>query len=167
LNSDPLSNMSGERSTRDLENLSPNLSTTRREALNSSPFSNMSGESSNLVPPFPRREGGLGGLGLSDEELKRGYLNYLKWTEPLAMMLELVEDEAQALRVVKLALPVDLRLGARLAGAVKSSWQEQTVSFVVGLEIPQLLKIQLLGLTKSDRAIPVLVKALEDGEINF
>ncbi|MEW5859423.1 MAG: hypothetical protein AB1861_18880, partial [Cyanobacteriota bacterium] len=53
---------------------------------------------------------------LSDDELKREYLNYLKWTPTLALMLELVEDEAQAMRVVKLALEVDLRLGARLAG---------------------------------------------------
>jgi predicted NACHT family NTPase len=86
----------------------------------------LQGEGSKIVPPFPRREGGLGGLGLSDDELKRDYLNYLKWTEPLALMLELVEDEAQAVRVVKLALEVDLRLGARLAGAVKPEWQEQT-----------------------------------------
>jgi HEAT repeat protein/3',5'-cyclic AMP phosphodiesterase CpdA len=99
---------------------------------------------------------------LSDEELKREYLNYLKWTEPLALMLELVEDEAQAVRVVKLALEVDLRLGARLAGAVKPECQEQTVSLVAGLEIPQLLKIKLLGLTKSEIAILMLNKALED-----
>jgi predicted NACHT family NTPase len=43
----------------------------------------LQGEGSKSVPPFPRREGGLGGLGLSDDELKRDYLNYLKWTEPL------------------------------------------------------------------------------------
>jgi HEAT repeat protein/3',5'-cyclic AMP phosphodiesterase CpdA len=97
---------------------------------------------------------------LSEDELKREYLNYLKWTEPLALMLELVEDEAQAVRVVKLALEVDLRLGARLAGAVKPEWQEQTVGLVTGLEIPQLLKIQLLSLTQSEKIIPELVKAL-------
>ena len=98
---------------------------------------------------------------LSDDELKREYLNYLKWTEPLALMLELVEDEAQAVRVVKLALEVDWWLGARLAGAVKSNWQEQTVGLVARLEIPQLLKIQLLSLTKFETAIRELVKALE------
>jgi HEAT repeat protein/predicted MPP superfamily phosphohydrolase len=97
---------------------------------------------------------------LSDDELKRDYLNYLKWTEPLALMLELVEDEAQAVRVVKLALNVDLRLGARLAGAVKPKWQEQTVGLVAGLEISQLLKIQLLNLAKYEEAILELVKAL-------
>jgi predicted NACHT family NTPase len=122
----------------------------------------LQGEGSKIIPPFPGREGGLGGLGLSDDELKRDYLNYLKWTEPLALMLELLEDKAQAVRVVKLALEVDLRLGARLAGAVKPKWQEQTVALVAGLEIPQLLKIQLLGLTQSEQVIPELVKALND-----
>ncbi|GAB4208399.1 MAG: hypothetical protein Fur006_67210 [Coleofasciculaceae cyanobacterium] len=77
-------------------------------------------------------------------------------------MLELVEDEAQAIRVVKLALEVDLRLGARLAGEVKSKWQEQTVGLVAELEVSQLLKIELLSLTKSKQAIPELVKALND-----
>jgi HEAT repeat protein len=127
----------------------------------------LQGEGSKSVPPFPRREGGLGGLGLSDETLKREYLNYLKWTEPLALMLELVEDEAQAVRVVRLALEVYLGLGARLAGAVKPEWQEQTVGLVAGLEIPQLLKIQLLEITKSERTIPELVKALnhEDSDV--
>ena len=38
---------------------------------------------------------------LSDEQLKRDYLNYLKWTEPVALMLAMVEEEAQALQVVK------------------------------------------------------------------
>ncbi|NEQ69233.1 MAG: hypothetical protein F6K21_27850 [Symploca sp. SIO2D2] len=103
-------------------------------------------------------------LGITDEELKREYLNYLKWTEPLALMLELLENEAQAVRVVKLALEVDLRLGARLAGVVKPKFQEQTVGFVVGLEIPQLLKIRLLGITSSESALPLLIKALKDKE---
>ncbi|HBE19660.1 MAG TPA: hypothetical protein DDW51_19115, partial [Cyanobacteria bacterium UBA11367] len=96
---------------------------------------------------------------LTDDELKREYLNYLKWTEPLALMLELVEDEAQSVRVVRLALEVDWRLGARLAGAVKPQFQEQTVGLVVGLTIPQLFKIQLLEITKSEGAIPELVRA--------
>ncbi|NEQ68117.1 MAG: NACHT domain-containing protein [Symploca sp. SIO2D2] len=105
-----------------------------------------------------------GGLGISDEELKREYLNYLKWTEPLALMLELLENKAQALRVVKLALEVDWRLGARLAGVVKPQFQEQTVGLVTGLEIPQLLKIRLLGITSSEIALPSLIQALKDKE---
>ncbi|BAY11886.1 HEAT repeat domain-containing protein [Calothrix sp. NIES-2098] len=97
----------------------------------------------------------------SDDCLKREYLNYLKWTEPLKLMLELVHDEAQALRVVKLALEVDWQLGARLAGAVKSEFQQQTVNLVAELEIPLLFKIHLLGLTKSEKANHLLIKLLE------
>ncbi|WP_038298338.1 HEAT repeat domain-containing protein [[Scytonema hofmanni] UTEX B 1581] len=72
---------------------------------------------------------------LSDAKLKRDYLNLLKWTEPLALMLGLVEDEAQAVRVVQLALDVDLMLGARLAGEVKQEFQEKSKSFIEELKI--------------------------------
>ena len=106
---------------------------------------------------------------ISNEPLTWEYLNYLKWTEPLALMLALVEDEAQVVRVVRLALEVDLMLGARLAGEVKREFQEQTVGFVTGLEIPQILKVQLLGITRSNIAIPILSQALEnqDSSVRF
>ncbi|KAB8321330.1 NTPase (NACHT family), partial [Tolypothrix campylonemoides VB511288] len=86
---------------------------------------------------------------ISNEKLKRDYLNYLKWTEPLALMLALVEKEAQALRAVELALEVDLALGARLAGEVKPEFQEKTVGLIVGLEVRELLKIEFLEITRS------------------
>lgn len=101
---------------------------------------------------------------LSDERLQREYLNYLQWTEPIAQMLAQLEDEAQALRVVRLALEVDLRLGAKLAGAVKPEFQIQTVGLVIVLQIPEVLKVQLLGITRSDYAISYLVEALNDEE---
>jgi predicted NACHT family NTPase len=41
---------------------------------------------------------------ISDLSLQQHYLNYLKWTEPVALMLALVDDGALAERVVKLAL---------------------------------------------------------------
>jgi len=104
---------------------------------------------------------------ISDEELKREYLNYLKWTEPLALMLELVENEAQAVGVVKLALEVDWRLGARLAGAVKEKFQEKTVSLITRLELPQELKIILLGITLSEHVIPSLLAALNNKNYNY
>ena len=99
---------------------------------------------------------------LGDDELKREYLNYLKWTEPLALMLELVEDEAQAVRVVKLALEVDLRLGARLAGAVKPEFQRQTVNLIAELEISKLRKLCLLATTGSDIVLPALIQIFHD-----
>ncbi|MEB3180087.1 MAG: HEAT repeat domain-containing protein [Nostocaceae cyanobacterium] len=73
---------------------------------------------------------------LSDRTLQRDYLNYLKWTETIALVLGLMEDEPQALRVVRLALDVDLMLGARLAGEVKREFQEKTKNFIEELQIP-------------------------------
>jgi HEAT repeat protein len=107
---------------------------------------------------------------LSDARLQQGYLNYLKWTEPLALMLELVEGEEQAVRVVRLALDVDLRLGARLAGAVKYGFQEKTVGLLLReieeRKIPQLYAIDLLGESRSDVAIELLIAALKDADPN-
>ncbi|NEP26999.1 HEAT repeat domain-containing protein, partial [Moorena sp. SIO3I6] len=94
---------------------------------------------------------------LSDQELQQNYLNYLKWTETLVLMLQLVDNPKQAKRVVRLGLAVDLVLGARLAGAVKPKFQEHTVGLVARLEVSTLLKVQLLGITASDRAIPELI----------
>jgi HEAT repeat protein len=103
---------------------------------------------------------------LSDARLRQGYLNYLKWTEPLALMLELVEGEEQAVRVVRLALEVDLRLGARLAGAVKYGFQEKTVGLLMKeideRKIPKLYAIELFGEAKSDKAVEPLIAAFKD-----
>ncbi|MGH1397000.1 MAG: HEAT repeat domain-containing protein [Trichormus sp.] len=96
---------------------------------------------------------------LSDDCLQHDYLNYLKWTEPLALMLALIDDESQAVQVVKLALEVDLRLGARLAGEVKQEFQEKTVELVLGLNISQEIKFYLLGQTGSKQALPALLEA--------
>ncbi|WP_414621697.1 HEAT repeat domain-containing protein [Calothrix sp. CCY 0018] len=82
---------------------------------------------------------------LSDAKLKRDYLNLLKWTESIALILSLVEHEAQALRVVRLGLEVDLMLGARLAGEVRKEFQEKTKSIINQLEIPQINKNLLLN----------------------
>jgi HEAT repeat protein len=101
----------------------------------------------------------------SDEQLKRDYLNYLKWTEPIALMLALENKEAQALRVVKLAMDdVDLMVGARLAGDVKHDLQTQTVNIIDNLVIPLKFKIQLFGLTRSPAALPFLSQSLNNAE---
>jgi HEAT repeat protein len=97
---------------------------------------------------------------ISNERLTWEYLNYFKWTEPLALMLALVDDPAQAVRVVNLALKVDLRLGARLAGEVQPRFQEQTVGLVIQKDLHPLLKIELLATTRSDSAVPSLLQAL-------
>ncbi|RQH45950.1 hypothetical protein D5R40_10240 [Okeania hirsuta] len=102
--------------------------------------------------------------GLSDYELQWDYLNYLKWTEVVGLMLGLMEDEVLAVRVVRLALEVDWFLGARLVGGVQEKFQERVFGEVERLELPVLVKVKLAGLTKSDAAVPGLVKLLEDSD---
>ncbi|MCL2929758.1 MAG: HEAT repeat domain-containing protein, partial [Trichodesmium sp. MAG_R01] len=102
--------------------------------------------------------------GLSDYELQWDYLNYLKWTEVVALMLGLVEDEVLAVRVVRLALEVDWFLGARLVGEVNEMFQEAAFAEVDGLELPGLAKVKLAGLTMSEVAVPRLVQFLEHSD---
>jgi HEAT repeat protein len=101
-------------------------------------------------------------LNLSNDVLKRDYLNYLEWTEPLALKLALLEQESQVKHIVKLALQVDLKLGARLVGAVKPELQKPLVELVSELKTPLLLKTELLGNTRSFYALPKLLPQLEN-----
>ena len=100
--------------------------------------------------------------GLDNTTLQQEFLNYLKWTEPVALMLALVESEALAVRVVTQALGVDLMLGARLAGEVKREFQDQTFKLVDIPKVPNALKIQLLANTQSHFAVPSLLKIMEE-----
>jgi predicted AAA+ superfamily ATPase len=99
---------------------------------------------------------------LRDEQLQWDYLNYLKWTEPMALLLGMLDKKTDALRVVNLALVVDKKLGARLAGEVKKDWQQETVALVLGLNLPQLFTIELLKITRSDAAIFRLIQFLKN-----
>jgi HEAT repeat protein len=125
---------------------------------------------------------------LSDDELKYYYLNYLKWTEVIAFMLALIDEQdfggrgrEQAVRVVKLALEadskfpaVDLMLGARLAGEVKPQpFQEQTIELVSAAqlsdeaEVSEWLRIELLGRTGSKLALPKLRQFLKNSNLDI
>jgi HEAT repeat protein len=103
---------------------------------------------------------------LTNDPLKRDYLNSLKWTEPIALMLALVEEEKQALRVVEMAIEVDLRLGSRLAGDVKPDFQSKTVNQINKLEIPASFKVELLSKTKSMEAMPGLLGAIQHSDFS-
>jgi HEAT repeat protein len=105
--------------------------------------------------------------GLSNAGLQREYLNYLKWTEPVALMLALVDDSEVALRVVRSGLEVDLMLGARLAGEVKKGFQGWAIECLLQcLEErtinTQKVIIELLIRTRSEAAILHLQAALQD-----
>ena len=73
--------------------------------------------------------------GFSDEQLKTNYLNPLRWTPTWKRVLKEIEQDTLILRIVKLALEVDLQLGATLAGAVKPEFQAQTIRLIDELPI--------------------------------
>ena len=100
---------------------------------------------------------------LSDEQLKGDYLNLLKWTEPIALMLTLVDEEDQALRVVKLALDeVDLLLGARLTKEVRLDYQTTAAAQINALDMPLALKVKCWAVSLSEVNFPDLLNALND-----
>lgn len=107
-----------------------------------------------------------------DTTFQTDYLNYLKWTEAIALMLGFREvSDDQALRVVQLALDVDLMLGARLAGEVRPEIQEQTIELISTqsphkLEGSDWLYLELLGRTYSRLALPRLKRFLDHEDVD-
>jgi HEAT repeat protein len=108
---------------------------------------------------------------LVDERLKHFYLNCLKWTEPLGLLLGLLDDEVQALRLVRLGLEVDWFMGARLAGEVRQGFQPQTVGLVNRLiedkDLPQWLRLKLWETTRSSAIVPELLPLLQHPKSNI
>jgi HEAT repeat protein len=102
---------------------------------------------------------------LTNEKLQKSYINYCDWKDSLALMLNFEDRKEQAVRVVRLALDVDLRLGARLAGLVKYEFQEKTVGLLIqeidARKVSRLISVRLLGETKSDAAVEYLSRELK------
>lgn len=100
---------------------------------------------------------------ISNDSIQKKYLNYFKWTEILVLMMELLEDSEQVLRLLKLSLEVDLRLTAKLAGAVRPEFEKQAVELLIKSDIHINAKTQILGVAKSNYATPFLSKTLVEG----
>ncbi|MCC3472682.1 MAG: HEAT repeat domain-containing protein [Microcoleus sp. PH2017_15_JOR_U_A] len=103
----------------------------------------------------------------SSKRFQHDYLNYLKWTEPIAIMLGLPEiTDNQAEKLIESALKVDLYLGARLAGEVKPNLQQRTINLVIyeyeKRKLPPLIKIICLQKSRSVVTIQSLIKALNE-----
>ena len=98
---------------------------------------------------------------LSDDQLKRNYLNLLKWTEPLAVMMSL-SNAKEVLLIVKLAREVDWILGMRLAGKVKPEFQSQAIGVMNDLDLPEWLKAKFWRTTQPTVVdVPALLRAME------
>ena len=112
---------------------------------------------------------------MKDNKLKSDYLNVIRWTEPLVLVMEMLETEEQAVQVVRLSLTIDYELAARLAGSAKPAWQKKTILLIVQLKTQKWFHpiplqrsrlqrsywIQLLGITKSPEAVPSLLCVLK------
>lgn len=104
---------------------------------------------------------------LSNDELKQDYLNYLKWTEAIALMLGILENKTQAMQVVQSGLQVDPRFGAKLVGSLKMAFQPEAIDLIVKIDSLNFLKFRLISATKSNFAAPILYEAsrLEENSV--
>ncbi len=93
---------------------------------------------------------------LTDRELQSNYLNHLDRTAEIATLLTQITDSNLALRIVNLALEVDLYLGASLTSSIDPALQQTIVDAIDSLAIPTTLKISLWRKTKSKAALPYL-----------
>jgi energy-coupling factor transporter ATP-binding protein EcfA2 len=99
------------------------------------------------------------------ERFQEDYLNYLKWTEVVAIGLSLMEDEKTAVDLVEQSLDVDLMLGARLAGAVHPDFFGKTIEVLSNLNLPKKLYIQCLGATSSNQTVAILEELLNEKDL--
>ncbi len=98
---------------------------------------------------------------IGDFELQQQYLNYLKWTESVSLMLSLTEAQESAARVIKLSLDVDYILSGRLAGSIKPKFQDNIFNILHVSKIPEWLKIEIFGRSKLHLAVSYLLGNLK------
>ena len=107
---------------------------------------------------------------LTDQHLKRDYLNYLKWTEPICLMLAFCDvstNPVSSAQIVHLAIDVDLLLGAKLAGAAPLAVQEQIINFIETLEFPDWFKYELLGKVSPTKVLERLMELAQNEQFTI
>jgi HEAT repeat protein len=93
---------------------------------------------------------------ISDRDLQSNYLNHLDRTDEVASLLAQIEDKDLALRIITLALEVDLILGSKLTSSATPDIQAIIVEKIDRLDVPIALKLELWHQTKSKAALPHL-----------
>jgi HEAT repeat protein len=101
---------------------------------------------------------------VEDKRFQYFFLNRLKWTETISLMMSLLnnQDHDLMIRITRIALDTDLLLGAKLAGSVKREFQNNTIALLlkpkikisifslpISLRSPEWLKILAWQETKS------------------
>jgi len=79
----------------------------------------------------------------TDEQLKCYFLNYLKWTEAIILMLGFIKDHAKIIRVVELALEVDGIMGERLSKGLNFNFQKYPRKLSITLDHFHRLKLKI------------------------
>jgi hypothetical protein len=67
---------------------------------------------------------------LSEKQLKRDYLNYLKWTEPIFLMMALIYDAEKVSSLIILALQLDRLLGAKFSNEFQPILRLKAVGWI-------------------------------------
>jgi hypothetical protein len=80
---------------------------------------------------------------VDDHHFKCKYLNYMKWTEPLSLTIALINSEAHAMRIVRLAIETDLFLGSRISEDLQPIFREKGSRFLSEQKIPDWLRSEL------------------------
>jgi HEAT repeat protein len=92
------------------------------------------------------------------------YLNYVKWTEAIAIMLGFPEVEENAEQLINSALDIDLYLTARLAGEFNLEAQEKSLTLLISecdrRDLSLLFKVTCLNKSRSKHGTQILIKAL-------
>lgn len=102
--------------------------------------------------------------GETDNDTNSFLLNFLKWSEPICMATQIADDDALCLRLLELSWIIDWVLTARIAGSMPDQLQGRAVEWLLKHNIPEKLKIDLLGRSKSEAALVELGKALKDSK---
>jgi HEAT repeat protein len=114
-----------------------------------------------LLPKLADKIKNLPGQSYTKFQIK--YLNYLKWTEAIALMVGLPDiTNERVIEIINQALDVDTFLGSKLVGSIKSELQEKVISLVEQQADQDWLKAELLGMTRSDSAISYLGRMLQN-----
>lgn len=100
---------------------------------------------------------------MSDDRL-REYLAQPQIRETLGQQLACIQRESDALRVVKLALEVDLTWGARAIASLKPMFVRSSLGLILRLGVAQCVKNRLFGLTRSDGAIRYLMQQVRESD---
>lgn len=93
---------------------------------------------------------------LGNRELQINYLNHVARTSEIVSLLAIITDQDLALRIINLALEIDLNLVTSLTSVIAPEFQEIIVKQIDQLEICVSLKIKLWRNTKSKAALPYL-----------